>query len=139
MKCVVVVGGGVGDTIGHGNRAAMSSTGKVSDRRLLSAREDAPDFAARDKPSDRRRFGEADAGDAKGFPSESSSEDEDEAFTRRRTNVKEMKIEPLPHSGALRKWTNDLVSEAARCSNRSKRRTLRYLRFAFGSDCIEPP
>ena len=49
-----------------------------------------------------------------------------------------MKIEPLPHSGALRKWTNDLVSEATRCSNRSKRRTLRYLRVAFGSDCIEP-
>ncbi|CAK0865136.1 unnamed protein product, partial [Prorocentrum cordatum] len=71
------------------------------------------------------------------FSLDSDSENEDEAFMRRRTPVKEMKLEALPTAHGLRKWVNDLVSEACRCSNRSKTRTLKYLREVFFAADVE--
>ncbi|CAK0791463.1 unnamed protein product, partial [Prorocentrum cordatum] len=71
------------------------------------------------------------------FSLDSDSENEDEAFMRRRAPVKEMKLEALPTAHGLRKWVNDLVSEACRCSNRSKTRTLKYLREVFFATDVE--
>ena len=67
------------------------------------------------------------------FSIDSDSENEDEAFQRRRTAVKELKLEPLPTSHGLRKWTNDLITESCRCSNRSKARTLKYVQEVFNA------
>ena len=68
----------------------------------------------------------------------SDSENDDEAFMRRRTPVKEMKLDALPTANGLRRWVHALVSEACRCSNRSKTRTLRYLRQVFFATEIAP-
>ena len=67
----------------------------------------------------------------------SDSEGEEEKFTRRRTNVKEMKIDPLPTATTLRKWSSDLLTEACRCSNRPKLRTTVFMREAFMADSID--
>ncbi|CAK0819868.1 unnamed protein product [Prorocentrum cordatum] len=67
----------------------------------------------------------------------SDSEDEDEAFMRRRTTVKEMKIDPLTSAAGLRKWTNDLMTECCRVSNRSKVRATKYVKSAFEADRVE--
>ena len=56
---------------------------------------------------------------------------------RRRTTVKEMKVDPLTSVAGLRKWTDALIAECCRASNRSKVRTTTYARSSFLTDCIE--
>ena len=65
---------------------------------------------------------------------DSDTEDDDEAFMRRRTTPKQMDLGVLPQEGSLRKWVNDLIAEAVRCSNRSKTRTLKFIQAALAAN-----
>ena len=68
----------------------------------------------------------------------SSDEDSEEEFRRKRTPVKPLVIDPLPWPEKFRPWKLGLYEKSCSASNRSKERTLRYLRFVETCDAIAP-
>ena len=59
---------------------------------------------------------------------ETEPESEDEAFRRRRKTVKPLVLDDPPPAGGLRSWLNELYIRGCASSNRSKHRTLKYLK-----------
>lgn len=71
---------------------------------------------------------------------ESTEEPTDEEFKRKRTAVKTLTLGAAPLIGGLREWVSTLKVKACRASNRSKRRTVKFLtvvEFASSVDMVE--
>lgn len=58
---------------------------------------------------------------------DSSKESNDEAFRRKRANVSKLELEPPPTAGGLRNWLSTFYLNVCSASNRSKKRTMRYI------------
>ena len=67
---------------------------------------------------------------------DSDPESDDEEFTRRRTTPKTPVIKELPTAIGLRMWLDSLRTEFCACSNRSTKRTLKYVQAAIGASSI---
>ena len=57
----------------------------------------------------------------------SSSESDDECALRKRTPVKTLALDNAPAPGLLRAWKGALYVKSCTASNRSRKRTIRYL------------
>ena len=67
----------------------------------------------------------------------STSESDDEAFQRRRTNAKPFTIENLPNAAGLRPWWGGFQAKCCSSSNRSKKRTLKFIQRAMEATSVE--
>lgn len=59
---------------------------------------------------------------------DSSAESSEEGFQRRRTPVKALDLGDYPTAGGFRAWMVQMYTKCVACSNRSKKRTMRFLK-----------